>query len=323
MFRRPLHIPCCSDKHHEARPCHEECGPPIHCQNGCSALGIDVYSTSDNILIVENTNLHTAASLHDWQVAALLNHDAVRTANGLQFHDITCSSHAWSEILHAVVVFRHAQILILTDCSVESMSGVVDWSGAFAVLVKECKTLRELHLSYCYFPFDNCDEVIRAIATNTTLTRVAIRGIQQAYDIRALGLCVSANRTLRRLEVPFSVVRPSVRQLFDAHEDNWVLVELSGSDTYSRSDTAHWIVNRNRDIAWPCLHQGVLEYVIALLSLGLSPYELLWVIDWLPPMHLRFRWAGDSAHDPRHVQKIRLIERLSGSYRRVLEARQN
>ena len=70
------------------------------------------------------------------------------------------------------------------------------------------------------------------------------------------------------------------------------------------------------DKSWRAVNPRLSACVIALLPMCLSPYELLWVLDWLPPMNRRYN-CGDSAHDPHHGKKVALIEGLVRSYRAI------
>jgi hypothetical protein len=74
------------------------------------------------------------------------------------------------------------------------------------------------------------------------------------------------------------------------------------------------------------IHIATTDIVTGLLSQHLCAYEILWIIDWLPPMSTRYAWAPDGvnvdySYDPCHGKKIALIEGLMRSYRRAIEAR--
>jgi hypothetical protein len=70
---------------------------------------------------------------------------------------------------------------------------------------------------------------------------------------------------------------------------------------------------------WCNLHDRLLELCFALAPLRLSPYELLWILDWLPPMSFRCYRDG-VPYDPNHTLKLRLFESIAESYRKIKSA---
>lgn len=61
----------------------------------------------------------------------------------------------------------------------------------------------------------------------------------------------------------------------------------------------------------PARHAVVFGVAFALSALELTPYVVLWIVDWLPRMHFM-----------RHLRKVRLIESVQTSIRRVVARRQ-
>jgi hypothetical protein len=74
-------------------------------------------------------------------------------------------------------------------------------------------------------------------------------------------------------------------------------------------------LRRNYSMAEDKVHRFVLDKCLALAPLRLPAYVILWILDWLPPLHHRFEYRGNLSYDPRHMLKIRLIESLTRSYR--------
>jgi hypothetical protein len=72
----------------------------------------------------------------------------------------------------------------------------------------------------------------------------------------------------------------------------------------------------HRRAMWCNLHGHLLDICLALAPLGLSSYELLWILDYLPPMD--FKWYKDGRpYDANHLRKLRLYESTMRSYKLI------
>jgi hypothetical protein len=72
-------------------------------------------------------------------------------------------------------------------------------------------------------------------------------------------------------------------------------------------------IERNRSLLWHNVHSQLVEFYLALAPLGLPTYIMLWIFDWLSPMTI--------APEHNHVRKIRLLEGLVVSRRKMLSMR--
>jgi hypothetical protein len=70
---------------------------------------------------------------------------------------------------------------------------------------------------------------------------------------------------------------------------------------------------RNTRIQWNNIHPLIVDCFFGFASRELPVYVMLWILDWLEPMSLAVEW--------RHFEKVRLLERLVESRRRVLANR--
>jgi hypothetical protein len=67
---------------------------------------------------------------------------------------------------------------------------------------------------------------------------------------------------------------------------------------------------------WCNLHYRLLELCLALAPLRLTPYELLWILDYVPPMSFLCYREG-IPYDPNHTLKLRLFESVAASYWKI------
>jgi hypothetical protein len=73
-----------------------------------------------------------------------------------------------------------------------------------------------------------------------------------------------------------------------------------------------WLTG-HRCAMWCNLHGRLLDICLALAPLHLSSYELLWILDYAPPMN--FKWYKDGKpYDANHLRKLRLYEGVMHSY---------
>ena len=95
------------------------------------------------------------------------------------------------------------------------------------------------------------------------------------------------------------------------------------SPTRSLPFTSAWhlVERRQQPLAQVLsLDQLVPEIVLVrscdLAPMRLTPYELLWILDYLPPMNFRYYTDG-APYDPNHRRKLRLFESVSASYAKL------
>ena len=70
-------------------------------------------------------------------------------------------------------------------------------------------------------------------------------------------------------------------------------------------------MQRNRYIVWRrAIHNRIVNICLALDAFRLTPYELLWIFDWLPLMY-----------EVIHFKKIRLIDCVLDSIRKTKQLR--
>jgi hypothetical protein len=77
----------------------------------------------------------------------------------------------------------------------------------------------------------------------------------------------------------------------------------------------HWR-DQYRISMWCNLHDRLLELHLALAPLRLTPYELLWILDYVSPMDFRCYREG-VPYDPNHTLKLRLFESVAASYQKL------
>jgi hypothetical protein len=78
---------------------------------------------------------------------------------------------------------------------------------------------------------------------------------------------------------------------------------------------ALWKIDYCRSL-WCNLHGRLLTLSITLAPLGLKPYEMLWILDFMPPVSFRHYEDGEPC-DPDHLRKLRLFENVSASYAKL------
>ena len=74
-------------------------------------------------------------------------------------------------------------------------------------------------------------------------------------------------------------------------------------------------------VAWSKMRHIVIDICIALASLRLPPYIVLWIIDQIPPMSHRFTYKDNDDYDPHHLRKLRLIEGVERAVERIVSQR--
>jgi hypothetical protein len=83
--------------------------------------------------------------------------------------------------------------------------------------------------------------------------------------------------------------------------------------TFRDEQYENWNAAHRRSM-WCNLHGRLLELCIALAPLHLSSYELLWILDYLPPMNFKCYKDG-RPYDANHLRKLRLYEGVMRSYK--------
>jgi hypothetical protein len=165
-----------------------------------------------------------------------------------------------------------------------------------------------------------------AISTNLKFVYIAVIKIEgNSHDfndryVYYLKRLIETNRALQSFGG--SVYFRWSPEMLTALRNNWALSYCSIFDCGCRRPESHdakcipgTYLTRNQDLQ----NTGFVTFVacLGLLPLRLPVYVVLWIIDWLPPCHHRFEWKGDPEHDPYHVRKVRKIEGMTQSYRRL------
>jgi hypothetical protein len=199
---------------------------------------------------------------------------------------------AWQELIRALA--RSS----ITHLSVDGAASAA-MDEVLSGLVRAHPHLRSLSIGIAANG-DLCD----AIAQSTCLRK--LRVFDRVADLPHI---LRTNRHIRSV----SILSDSTAQLASAAyialaRNNWALT--------------HFTINGHGipGCVGPPFRQHariIRNLTIALLSMRLPAYVVLWILDWLPPMSTRFEWRGDPAHDPFHGKKIALIEGLVASYRRL------
>jgi hypothetical protein len=126
---------------------------------------------------------------------------------------------------------------------------------------------------------------------------------------------VDQNRTVRELVCSSGWVIDG--QLRAALINNWELRSLKSYDERAPHGTRFTYARAGGY----GLHEMLAAYAIPLLPLclsgQLSAYVMLWILDWIELMSVRYVWRGDPEYDPFHGRKIALIEGLIRSYRKL------
>jgi hypothetical protein len=140
------------------------------------------------------------------------------------------------------------------------------------------------------------------------------------HQFESVGRLIAQNRTVQSLAVRLqphsidSVCFPAaiIRRWTELAKDNWALRH------FLYVDQCHYTAIPPSPLnLW---RMELKKLVTVLLPLRLTPYVVLWITDWLPPMSARYAWRGDPAHDPYHGAKIALIERFTRAYRKLVAA---
>jgi hypothetical protein len=113
-----------------------------------------------------------------------------------------------------------------------------------------------------------------------------------------------------------------ISQMTDHIAIDWASVAAESYKNYARSVIPNcnllkgrfrqWSA-KHRRATWCNLHGHLLDICLALAPLHLSSYELLWILDHVPPMD--FKWYKDGKpYDVNHLRKLRLYEGVMHSY---------
>jgi hypothetical protein len=97
-------------------------------------------------------------------------------------------------------------------------------------------------------------------------------------------------------------------------EANYFVTTLYLGCSHGLCNYTGYITLRNRRLDWNVIHSHILGLFLALAGKQLPVYIMLWIMDWLDPM------AINAEHF--HFKKVRLLEGLVESHRRVINKRQ-
>jgi hypothetical protein len=157
-------------------------------------------------------------------------------------------------------------------------------------------------------------ELYDAISDHTSLQFVRHNGLFGEDDVAELIRVIRENRSLLWITAwPPRLSETTERELLDAVGDNWVHYQIVANDS---PQLMARVAERNSP-RWRELRNRLGDAVVTMLPLRLPTYELLWILDWLPPISRRYRWRGDPAYDPYHGKKVALIEGMTRSYRAI------
>jgi hypothetical protein len=198
-----------------------------------------------------------------------------------------------------------------------------------------------------------CRDHLARTIRNNPLIQISLLGVPSSDEI-SLRDAFSDHRTLRKVFCSYEILSPAAMitivernrsimsfdyswhsdldeiesaRLLRALRDNWVLTDIQ-THNMALNAKARAVTDENTTLDE--FHEICTQLAIVLLPLEssgqLCPYEMLWIIDWLPPMSTRYVWAPDGvnvdySYDPYHGKKIALISGIVNSYRRVLENR--
>jgi hypothetical protein len=115
-----------------------------------------------------------------------------------------------------------------------------------------------------------------------------------------------------REQCPPTDLAPAARR---AHWENIATTMFMTNKSDMRYAVDRWN-SQYRGSMWCNLHDRLLELYLALAPLRLSPYELLWILDYIRPMNFRCYREG-VPYDPNHTLKLRLFESVAESYRQI------
>lgn len=242
------------------------------------ALALPVVMASLRELVLDDN------SLHDEGIAEIV--EAMRLNSTLQTLSLRRNN------LSFVGVASLASALLTNDeCSLQALlldnNEVVTSVALLSLFVARSKTLRRLSLVACVLVDASSNEtLVAALRTNRTLTE----------------LNLSHNDAINDDEVSVALV--------DTLETNWSLVRLElqiDSEVLMRRHLA--LSRRNEQLLWPQFRRTIYAAVIALAPppFQLPPYVILFILDGLPFVEVAVS----------HVKKIRLIESIVNSIRRI------
>ena len=200
-----------------------------------------------------------------------------------------------------------------------------------------------LDLAFCgtYINDYGANALCNALQLNTTLQRFVLsNNVFGLSGILSIGAMLQKNKTITHLTIEADRVneygelktlcnRDVAMQFYElVHMENYALLDVA---LYSRSRVELGIAveephpcrevsllfiamcKRNFELEWRKVQPLIVDICIGLAPLNLPIYVLLWIIDWLP--HL------ERAH--KEVKKVRLIESVVGSIRKVETSRRS
>jgi hypothetical protein len=196
------------------------------------------------------------------------------------------------------------------------------WSD-FLVSLIQSESLERLYIYGCTFSHPDAFThiLLSAIARSKSLRLVDMDLDAEApTNVDAIDTIIATNRTVNQLRIHFpnrsETIARACTRLRATAENNWALLELNIGWTPTRLDD-RIITRRNNEMRWKNVHRIVLQHCLTLRPLRLPPYVLLWILDWLPPLHHRFQTEHLCNYDPNHGKKIRLIESIMRDRRDV------
>jgi hypothetical protein len=132
-------------------------------------------------------------------------------------------------------------------------------------------------------------------------------------ELLVIGKFIEASKTITSIDLDSVVPRDfdwsSLRQSLIA---NYSLRQCwFNGVTHHENDFVRATMERNAQVCWANIHPLLVNVTIAMTSLNLPVYVILWIIDWLPHIH--------AAHT--EYRKVRVIAGVADSIRRVYEAR--
>jgi hypothetical protein len=223
--------------------------------------------------------------------------------------------HMSDEIISAVLNFVNTSSVV-THLDLGSATISEQKTVECIELLRGHPTLRQVD-----FPMGHQRSLIDKALTTAlhlpALRGLSIMGIMPFTSVDILVELIRNHRFLNDVAVLMQVDYDDseIERIASALRQNWRMTFLpTGHRCQKCSDTDHApcdimrYLQRNKDMQWKNVHKLVLDACIALQPLWLSPYVVLWILDWLPPMHHRFDYRDDPDFDPHHVRKIRLIE---------------
>jgi hypothetical protein len=191
--------------------------------------------------------------------------------------------------------------------------------GHIAMIIRNNRYLRKI--KFTALPVGDTRDLDDAIVCHSSLK--SLGWFSSSSPIENIITIVQHNRVLGKLCWGHGFEAPAQHaELLRVLRNNWALRK-----TWGPSESHNWdIAEVTGSGGTHLIHELVSKAIFGLLPLGMAPYEMLWIIDWLPPMSTRYVWASDGvnvdySYDPYHGKKIALISGIVNSYRRVLEDR--